>query len=115
MRTIPIDLPSLVTEAPLRRRAAPRPAEIVARVVLGVAGGWAFVAGFVTLAIAAQVALGQRYDEAHVAAMLLAFLVFLVVLCWAIAANSLLRVAVLLPGGAAVMAGAGWLLQSRLV
>jgi len=87
---------------------------IISRVAASLFGGWAFVWGFVTLAITALVALGQPFDEAHTAAMLLAFVVFLVVFCWSFAASSLGRVWVVLGGGALLMTGAGWLLQSAL-
>ncbi len=92
----------------------PTPAKILSRVTASLLGGWAFVWGFVTLAITTQVAFGQPYGEAHAAAMLLAFLVFLGVFCWSFAAASLARVWGVLVGGALLMAGAGWLLQSSL-
>jgi hypothetical protein len=47
--------------------------------------------------------------------MLLAFIVFLVVFCWAIAAASLTRVWAVLGGGAALMTGAAWVLQRGLL
>ena len=78
---------------------------------------WRDLRETITLAIpliAAQVALGQPYNEAHTASMLLAFLVYLVVFCWAYAASSLARVWTVLLGGALLMTGAGWLLQSFL-
>jgi len=87
---------------------------IIGRVAASLLGGWAFVWGFATLTITGQVALGQAYGEAHTATMLLAFLVFLVVFCWSFAATSLARVWVVLGGGALLMTGAGWLLQSSL-
>jgi hypothetical protein len=92
----------------------PIPVLIASRIAASLLGGWSFVWGFVTLSIAAQVALGQPYNEAHTASMLLAFLVFLVVFCWAYAATSLARVWAVLVGGALLMTGAGWLLQSFL-
>ncbi|MDT7838638.1 iron uptake protein [Aquabacterium sp. OR-4] len=92
----------------------PTAAQILSRIAASLLGGWAFVWGFVTLAITGQVALGQSYGEAHTAAMLLAFLVFLAAFCWAFAARSLWRVWTVLAGGALLMTGAGWLLQSSL-
>lgn len=88
---------------------------IVSRVAASLLGGWAFVWGFACLSIAGQVALGQSYDEAYTATMLLAFLVFLGVFCWAFAAGSLARVWSVLVGGAVAMSGAAWLVQSTLV
>lgn len=103
MRSIPACLPAM-----------PNPAHIVSRVAASLFGGWLFVWGFVTLAITAQVALGQPYGEAHTAAMLLAFIVFLVVFCWSFAAARLARVWAVLLGGGLLMTAAGWLLQSSL-
>jgi hypothetical protein len=93
----------------------PSMSTIVLRIGAALAGGWAFVWGFVSLAIAAAVALGGDFDEAHTAAMLLAFLVLLAVFCWAFAASSLARVWSVLAGGAALMSGGAWLLQRSLV
>lgn len=87
---------------------------IASRVAASLFGGWAFVWGFATLAITGQVALGQPYGEAHTLTMLLAYLVFLAVFCWSFAATSLARVWGVLVGGALLMTGAGWLLQSSL-
>lgn len=87
---------------------------IASRVAASLLGGWAFVWGFFTLGIAGLVALGQPYDEAYTAVRLLAFLVFLVAFCWAIAAASLTRVWAVLAGGAVLMTGAAWLLQRFL-
>jgi hypothetical protein len=88
---------------------------IVSRVAACVVGGWAFTWGFVSVVITGLVALGQPYHEASTAAMLLAFIVFLVALCWAIATASLARVWAVLAGGAALMTGAAWLLQRSLI
>lgn len=92
----------------------PTPAQILSRIAASLLGGWAFVWGFVSLAITAQVALGQPYGEAHTAAMLLAFVVFLVAFCWSFASASLVRVWAVLAGGALLMTAAAWLLQSSL-
>jgi hypothetical protein len=91
------------------------PLRIVSRIGAALLGGWAFVWGFVSLVIAGVVALGGDFDEAHTAAMLLAFLVFLAAFCWAFAAASLARAWSVLAGGAALMTGAAWLLQRSLV
>jgi hypothetical protein len=96
---------------------APRhaPLPMALRVAAALLGGYGFVWGFVSLAITGAVALGGDFHEAHTAAMLLAFLVFLVALCWAFAAASLARVWLVLAGGAALMSGAAWLLQRSIV
>jgi hypothetical protein len=88
---------------------------VLLRIAAALVGGWAFTWGFVSLAITGLVALGQPYNEANTAAMLLAFIVYLVVLCWAFAAASLTRVWALLAGGAVSMTAAAWLLQNSLV
>jgi hypothetical protein len=85
------------------------------RIAASLLGGWAFVWGFSTLGITGLVALGQSYDEARMAVMLLAFLVFLTAFCWTFAAASMVRVWCVLGGGAAVMTSAAWLLQRSLV
>jgi hypothetical protein len=86
-------------------------AQIASRIAAAVLGGWAFTWGFVSLAVAGLVAAGQPYTEAHTAAMLLAFIVFLVAFCWSFAAASITRVWAVLAGGAALMTVAAWLLQ----
>jgi hypothetical protein len=95
--------------------AALTPARVVSRVAAALVGGWTFTWGFVSLAITGLVALGWPYSEAHTAAMLPAFIVYLVALCWAFAAASLTRVWVVLASGAVVMTAAAWLLQQRLL
>lgn len=79
------------------------PAHIVSRVAAGVLGGWLFVWGCTTLGIALAMLAGASYHDAVELAYLLAFLVFLVVFCWAFAAASLLRVWLVLGGGGALM------------
>jgi hypothetical protein len=91
------------------------PVRIALRIAAALLGGWAFTWGVVTLGITGLVALGQPYDEARTALMLLAFLVFLGAFLWAIAAPRLGRVWAVLGGGAALMTGAAWLLQRALV
>lgn len=85
------------------------------RIAASLLGCWAFVWGFATLGITGLVAFGQSYDEARMAIMLLAFLVFLVAFCWTFAAASLARVWAVLGGGAVLMTSAAWLLQRSLV
>jgi len=91
------------------------PFRIVSRLVAALLGGWCFVWGFVSLVITGTVALGGDYAEARTAAMLLAFLVFLVAVCGAFAAASVARVWLVLVGGAALMTSAAWALQRALV
>jgi len=93
----------------------PAVGQIVARTVAGIGGGWAFTWGFVSLLIAAAVALGADFHEAETSAKLLAFPVYLALLLWAFAASSALRVAAVLAGGAGVMTGMAWALQRSMI
>ena len=93
----------------------PTAAHIASRVAAALMGGWAFTWGFVSIVITGLVAAGQPFDQAGTAAMLLAFIVFLVVVCWAFVAASLVRVWSVLAGGAALMTGVAWLMQRALV
>lgn len=91
------------------------PGQVLGRVLAALLGGWAFVWGFCALWITVAVAAGSSYAGAHRAAMLLAFLLFLVLFCWSFAARGLLRVWGWLAGGAATMTALAWLLQRSLV
>lgn len=88
---------------------------VAGRICASLVGGWVFVWGFATLFITTLVAAGQTYEEARIAAMLLAFLVFLAAFCWAFVAASLTRVWAVLAGGGALMTGIAWLAQRALV
>lgn len=88
---------------------------IVSRVAAGLAGGYGFTWGFTALSIALLVAAGMDYGEAWTLAMLLAFLVFLTVICWAFAAASVLRVWLVLAGGGVAMTLAARLLVRQLL
>ncbi len=94
---------------------APTIAHTVSRVAAAVVGGWAFTWCFVCIVIAGLASLGQPYQEAHTTAMLLAFVVFLIAFCWAIAAARLVRAQAMLTGGAGLMSGWAWLLQRHLL
>ena len=85
-------------------------AHVVSRIAAAVLGGWLFIWGLTTFGIAVGVNAGMDYDEARMLLYLLAFIVFVVVFCWAFAASSLARVWLVLAGGGAVMTGAAWLL-----
>lgn len=98
-----------------KRAASPSPAHVIGRIGAGLLGSWVWTWGFAALGITSLVAIGQPYAEAHMAVMLLAFLVFLAAFCWAFAARNLARVWFTLIGGGAAMTGLGWMLQSQLV
>lgn len=90
------------------------PRIIVSRIAASLLGGYAFVWGFTTLSIMLAVAAGMPYGEARTLSYLLAFLVFLVVFCWAFAAASLRRVWLVLAGGGGAMTAAAWLLSRTM-
>jgi hypothetical protein len=102
----------MILEAPLHSRTALR---VCSRVAAALLGGWFFTWGFTAFGIAGLVALGLRYDEARTALYLVAFLVFLGVLLWALAAASATRVWLVLAGGGAAMATAAWALTTTLL
>ncbi|MEC8848234.1 hypothetical protein [Methyloversatilis discipulorum] len=87
---------------------------VLARVLAGVFGGYLFVWGFSTLIIGVLVAAGVGYGEAQTGVMLVAFLVFLCVFCWAFAARRLIQVYALLFGGGALMSALAWWLAATL-
>ncbi len=88
-----------------------KPQIVVARVALGVLGGWAFVWGFVTLGTVLLVGAGVGYHEALNFTYLLAFLLYLTIFCWAFATRDLPRAWLALAGGAALMTSVAWFLS----
>lgn len=90
-------------------------AQIGARIAAAIVGGYAFTWGFTALGIAGLVALGVDFHEAETGVLLLAFLVFLGLFLWAFAAASVVRVWILLGGGAVLMTAAAWALQRALL
>ena len=90
-------------------------AQVGSRIAAAILGGYAFTWGFTALGIAGLVALGVDFHEAETGVLLLAFLVFLGLFLWAFAAASVVRVWVLLGGGAVLMTAASWVLQRALL
>lgn len=64
---------------------------MVSRVAAGLLGGWVLVWGFVTLGIALLLKAGMPYGDARALVYLLAFLVFPVAICGAIAVRTATR------------------------
>lgn len=91
------------------------PRHIVSRIAASLLGSYAFCWGFVTLGLALLLTLGMPFDDARDLVMLIAFLVYLVLFCWAFAAASLARVWAVLAGGGTLMTGAAWLLSRSLL
>lgn len=94
---------------------SPTSGHVVSRIAASLLGGYAFVWGFSSLGITLGVAAGSGYHEAETLMYLVAFLVFLVVFCWAYVAASLRRVWGVLAGGGALMTLAAWLLSRSLL
>ena len=89
-------------------------AHIFSRVAASLLGGWIFVWGCTTLGIALGLRVGVPYRESLEFAYLLAFLLFLVVFCWAFAAASVLRVWMVLAGGGGLMSACAWAMTRSL-
>lgn len=85
------------------------------RIIAAILGGYAFTWGFSVLGITSLVALGIDFHEAETGLSLIAFLVFLGLFLWAFAAKSMIRVWLLLAGGAAIMMLIGTVLQNSLL
>ncbi|MEC9313309.1 MAG: iron uptake protein [Pseudomonadota bacterium] len=85
------------------------------RIIAAILGGYAFTWGFSVLGITSLVALGIDFHEAQTGLSLIAFLVFLGLFLWAFAAKSMIRVWLVLAGGAAIMMLIGTVLQNSLL
>ncbi|MGC4029416.1 MAG: hypothetical protein QM696_11120 [Steroidobacteraceae bacterium] len=92
----------------------PTPSRIVSRILASLVGGYGFVGGLSALGIALLMAGGMAYAQAWMLAMLLAFVLFLVLICWAFVAASVARVWMVLAGSGAAMTLAAWLVVHHL-
>jgi hypothetical protein len=88
---------------------------VASRIAAGLFGGYAFTWGFVSLSITLSLLVGMDYDDAYALTMMLAFLVFLAVVFWSVAAAGLARVWIVLTGGGAVMTVTAWMLSRFLL
>lgn len=88
---------------------------VMARIGASVLGGYAFVWGFMALALAGLYALGVPFHDAEAVANILGFLLFLTVFLWAFAARNLKSVWIVLLGGGLSMTGIATLIQQSLV
>lgn len=77
-------------------------------------GGYAFCWGVIALFAAATFPLGAEFHDGETLGSILALLLYPAAFLWAFAARSLWRVAAVLVGGGALMAGAASLIQSAL-
>jgi hypothetical protein len=85
------------------------------RIIAAILGGYAFTWCFSVLGITSLVALGIDFHESETGLSVIAFLVFLGLFLWAFAAKSMIRVWLVLAGGAAIMMLIGTVLQNSLL
>jgi hypothetical protein len=95
--------------------ATPRSLQILSRCLAALVGGWGFTAGLVVFGAAALVATGLPYAEAQTAMYLVAFVVWLGVICWTFAVRRVASAWLVLLGGATVLGGAGLWIARGLV
>jgi hypothetical protein len=88
---------------------------LVARILLAVLGGYSFCWGVVALCAAGTFPLGADFHDGETLGSILALLLYPVAFLWAFGALSLWRVATVLLGGGALMAGTASLIQSALI
>lgn len=88
---------------------------IALRIAAAILGGYTFTWGFVAFAMAALAAAGTDFHDAEHAAMLPAFIIFLLAFLWAFCARGPVRVWVVLAGGGAAMTLAAWAVQRSLL
>lgn len=103
-----------MTDSRMAATASTPALQVISRVAASLLGGWLFVWGLTVLGISLGVWAGADYRQMESLMYLLAFLVFLVVFCWAYAAVSLKRVWLVLAGGGTLMTAAAWLLLPAL-
>jgi hypothetical protein len=89
--------------------------QIASRVGAGLLGSYVLVWGFVSLGTVLGVLAGMSYGDAQTLSYLLAFLLFVVCICWAFSARSVLLVWLCLIGGGASLTTAAWLIAARLL
>ena len=80
------------------------------RVLVALLGGYGFARGFVALATATLAVDGLSYDDAWLLAAMLAFPLLLTAVIWTFGSRHLLRVALVLGGGTAMMSVAAHVL-----
>lgn len=88
---------------------------IASRIGAALVGGYAFTWGLAAFGMAALVTAGVDFHEAEHAAMLPAFIVFLLAFLWAFAGRSLVLIWAVLAGGGSLMSLIAWLLQRNLL
>lgn len=94
---------------------AQRALPLLSRIAAAVLGGYVFCWGVVALGLSGFYTAGMAFHDAEHLSSILGLLIYLVVFCWAFAAQRIGRVWLVLLGGGALMAGAGQLLQRSLL
>jgi hypothetical protein len=85
------------------------------RITAAILGAYAFTWGFTVLGITAMVAMGGSFDDAETGMSMLAFLVYLILFLWTFISVSMIRIWLVLGGGASAMIGVALMLQNSLV
>ena len=106
------DLQSVLLTAMASQSITPR--VIIARTLTALLGGYAFVWGFIAFGMAGLFASGMSFHDTEHLCAILGLLIYAIVFMWTFAARNLVRVAVILFGGGAVMAALGSLIQHQL-
>lgn len=91
------------------------PSAVLWRIVAAVGGGYAFCWGFIALTTASLFALGMAFHDAEILSAMLGLLLYVTCFIWAFSAPSVLRVSLVLFGGAGLMTVAASLIQHLLV
>lgn len=95
--------------------SGPRWPAVIARVVAGIFGSYAFTWGFSAAGVAALVGLGVGYHDAEIGVLMGAFLLFLGLFLWSFVARRLLLVWLVLVTGSALLFTAAWAIQRTLL
>ena len=88
--------------------------DIVWRTLAAVFGGYAFTWGLIAFGMAALVAADMEFHDAEHLTAIIGFLVFLTIFLTAFAARNIVRVWLVLAGGAVVMASAAELIKNLI-
>jgi len=88
--------------------------DIVWRTLAAVFGGYAFTWGLIAFGMAAMVAADMEFHDAEHLSAIIGFLVFLTIFLTAFAARNIVRVWLVLVGGAVVMASAAELIKNLI-
>lgn len=88
--------------------------DIVWRTLAAVFGGYAFTWGLIAFGMAAMVAADMEFHDAEHLTAIIGFLVFLTIFLTAFAARNIVRVWLVLVGGAVVMASAAEIIKNLI-